>query len=77
MFNKDYDAATNANTMEVYMNMQQVKSVAKERGVKPGSLKKNELVQAIQLAEGNLPCYATGKSDECGEKDCLWMEDCN
>jgi hypothetical protein len=58
------------------MNLQQVKTIAKEKGVKSGNLKKVELVQAIQSAESNEPCYATGKADVCGQEACLWKDDC-
>ncbi len=58
------------------MNMQQIKEIAKSRGVKSGSLKKNELVQAVQSAEGNEACFGTGKAELCGQEDCLWKEDC-
>ena len=58
------------------MNMLQIREIAKERGVKPGSLKKIELVQAVQSAEGNEACFGTGRADQCGQDDCLWKEDC-
>ena len=58
------------------MNMQQIREIAKERSVKPGSLKKIELVQAVQSAEGNEACFGTGRADQCGQDDCLWKEDC-
>lgn len=59
------------------MNMNQVKAVAKERGVKPGKLKKTELVRAIQDAEGNPSCFSTEFSGICGQEECLWREDCD
>jgi hypothetical protein len=58
------------------MNLQEVKSIAKERGIKPGNLKKVELIQALQREEGNPPCYATGRAAVCGETGCLWKDDC-
>jgi len=58
------------------MNMQQIKEIAKEHGVKPGSLKKMELIQAVQSAEGNEACFGTGMAEQCGQDDCLWKEDC-
>jgi hypothetical protein len=59
------------------MNMQEIKSIAKERGVAPGSMKKVELVRTIQSAEGNEACFGTGISSQCGQMSCLWKEDCN
>jgi hypothetical protein len=58
------------------MNMQQVKEIAKERGVKSNNLKKVELIQAIQRVEGNEACYGTGRSAACDQAACLWKEDC-
>jgi len=59
------------------MNMQEIKSIAKVKGVKAGTLKKAELVQAIQMAEGNEACFGTGRSATCGQMECLWKDDCN
>jgi len=59
------------------MNITQVKAVAKERGVKPGKLKKDELIRAIQQAEANPQCFNTGFSQQCGQADCLWRGDCD
>ncbi len=59
------------------MNMTQIKAIAKDRGVKPGSMKKAELVRAIQQAEGNNPCFATEQVESCGQPECLWREDCD
>ena len=59
------------------MNMNDVKAIAKERGVKPGKMKKIELVREIQKAEDNPQCFCTGYSDQCGQYDCLWRPDCD
>jgi len=59
------------------MNMQEIRAIAKDRGVKSGNLKKVELVQAVQAAEGNEQCFGTGKAAECGQEECLWKADCN
>lgn len=59
------------------MNMQEIKAIAKERGIKSSNLKKRELVQAIQAAEGNEQCFGDGKAAECGQEECLWKGDCN
>jgi len=59
------------------MNMQEIKSIARERGVKSGTLKKVELVQSIQRSEGNEACYCTGRAAVCGQVNCLWKDDCN
>ncbi len=59
------------------MKMQEIKEVAKQRGVKAGTLKKAELIKAIQRMEGNTDCYGEGKAATCGQDQCLWREDCD
>ena len=57
------------------MLMKEVQVKAIEIGVKPGKLKKAELVHAIQAAEGNDQYF--GKSNgECPYFDCCFREDC-
>lgn len=58
------------------MNMQEVKEIARQRGVKAGTMKKAELVRAIQSDEGNEACYGTGRAASCGQERCLWRDDC-
>lgn len=59
------------------MNLNQIKEVAKERGVKPGRMKKEELIRAIQSSEENPQCFNTNFSQECGQDGCLWRGDCD
>lgn len=59
------------------MKMPKVRSVAKERGVKPGRMKKEELIREIQLVEKNPQCFNTNFSPECAQDECLWREDCD
>ncbi len=58
------------------MNMNEIKKIAAERGVRPGKLKKVDLVRAIQQAEGNPACFMTGFVNDCGQPTCLWRPDC-
>ncbi len=58
------------------MKVQDIKEIAKKRGIKLGNLKKGELIRTIQADEGNNTCYETGQSDSCGQDRCLWREDC-
>lgn len=58
------------------MKLEQIKEIAKQHDIKPGKLKKAELVQAIQLAEGNDVCFETGRAAGCGQVECLWRTDC-
>lgn len=41
------------------MKIEQIKEIAKKRGVKTGKMKKGEIIRAIQEAEGNPACFDT------------------
>jgi len=58
------------------MNLQEIKKIAKQRGLSTGKMRKAEIIRAIQEAEGNSACFDTGKAAECGQEKCLWREDC-
>ena len=58
------------------MTLADIKKIAEEKSVKPGKLKKDELIHAIQSAEGNTPCFATEAAAGCPEVGCLWRSDC-
>lgn len=58
------------------MNMQEVKTIAKNHSIKPGKLKKGDLIRLIQKSEGNFQCYASASSGECDQLDCVWRVDC-
>ncbi|MDD2274069.1 MAG: SAP domain-containing protein [Desulfuromonadaceae bacterium] len=59
------------------MKMQEVKEIAKKKGVQTSKLNKGELIRAIQSEEGNISCFGIGKATECCQARCLWREDCN
>lgn len=57
------------------MTVRDIREKAKELKVKGyGKLSKEQLIWAVQLAEGNTDCY--GKIQGCGLRDCCWWEDC-
>jgi len=58
------------------MKLEEIKGIAKKHDIKVGKLKKAELVQAIQSAEGNEVCFESGKAADCGQEQCLWRVDC-
>ncbi len=58
------------------MKVDQLREIAIQRGVKPGKMKKGDLIRTLQRAEGNEACFDTGKAQECGQQGCLWREDC-
>lgn len=58
------------------MQMQNIKEIAKEHGLKISGLKKQDLIQQIQVAEGNFACFATAYDGVCDQLGCLWRDDC-
>ncbi len=58
------------------MRLVDIKTIARQKGVRPGKLKKAELIRAIQNAEKNIPCFAAGILCHCERFDCLWRDDC-
>lgn len=58
------------------MNMQEIREIARERGIKPGKLTKVELVKELQRGEGNFDCYSTAVDKFCDQAACLWRTDC-
>lgn len=58
------------------MKLEDVKKIAKDRGIQNKNMKKADLIRAIQRDEGNRDCYNTDTSDSCGQFSCLWRDDC-
>jgi len=58
------------------MNMQEIRGLAKQYGVKYSRLTKVKLVQAIQHSEGNFDCFASATDGLCDQTECMWREDC-
>lgn len=58
------------------MKADEVKEIAKQRGIKAGKMNKADLIKAIQSNEGNDVCFGSGKFPLCGQNNCLWREDC-
>lgn len=57
------------------MKLDEIRKKALALGVKPGKMKKADLIHAIQRAEGYTACF--GKSDgNCKEMGCCWRPDC-
>lgn len=59
------------------MKVDDIREIAKKHDLKPGKMKKADLVRAIQEAEKNTPCFETGTAMVCGQNHCRWREDCN
>ncbi|MBW2688906.1 MAG: SAP domain-containing protein [Deltaproteobacteria bacterium] len=58
------------------MNMNEIKRIARLRGLNPGRLKKVDLIRTLQREEGNESCFQTGQADTCDQDQCLWRGDC-
>jgi len=58
------------------MQMQEIRSLAKEFGIKTSKQSKVELVRSIQVAEGNFGCFATATDGICDQLGCMWRDDC-
>jgi len=58
------------------MKMQEIRAIARTKGVIPGRMGKAELIRAIQQAEGNFDCFGSAVDEECDQENCLWKEDC-
>jgi hypothetical protein len=57
------------------MNVMEIRTKARQLGVKNySSLNKADLIRAIQVAEGNSPCYQ--QIYDCRVYDCLWRPEC-
>ncbi len=58
------------------MKMQELREIAKKRGIKTANMKKADIIRSIQREEGNSDCYCSGNVDKCGQTKCLWKDDC-
>lgn len=58
------------------MRLEEIKAIAKKMDIKPGKVKKAELIKTIQRSEGNFDCFGTPFSGECDQPGCTWKEDC-
>lgn len=58
------------------MTLKKVREIAKEKGIKVGNMKKENIIRTIQRAEGNFDCFGSATSGVCDQTGCLWREDC-
>jgi hypothetical protein len=58
------------------MTLKMIKEIAKEKGLKTGNMKKENIIRSIQRAEGNFDCFKTAAAGECDQINCLWRADC-
>jgi hypothetical protein len=57
------------------MKIDDIKKKARKLGIKPGKIKKSELIKAIQRAEGNSDCFGTNPYS-CNQFNCCWRDNC-
>ena len=57
------------------MNMVEIKEKATTLDIKPGKMKKADLIRSIQKKEGNFECFDTAE-DFCDQDECCWQDDC-
>lgn len=57
------------------MRMDEVRKKARELGLKTAKMKKEDLIRAVQAAEGNFPCFGTA-AGFCDQSLCCWIDDC-
>ncbi len=58
------------------MKMQDIRTIAKKKGLKISRLNKTSLVKKIQITEGNYDCFATASNNYCDQSSCIWQSDC-
>lgn len=57
------------------MKVMELKKKAKKLGLKPGKMKKAEIIHSIQHAEGNIACFGQSNG-QCSQSDCCFIDDC-
>jgi hypothetical protein len=57
------------------MTIIELRKKAISLGIKPGKMKKLELVHAIQKAQGNFACYGSTNGN-CDQVKCCFRKDC-
>lgn len=60
----------------IIMQLIDVRTIAKNIGIKPGKLSKSNLIIEIQRTEGNFDCFATATEGHCNQANCCWRDDC-
>ena len=58
------------------MNMQEIRAIAQDHGVRSARLSKLNLIHEIQRVEGNFDCFATASEGYCDQQGCIWRSDC-
>jgi len=62
-------------TVVPVLKMNDIRAKAKALGIRPGKMKKTELIHAIQIREGYTPCFARSNG-QCTNTECCFRADC-
>lgn len=58
------------------MTMQEIKKIARTKGLMFRNAKKITIIRAIQRTEGSNECFGSLRGKECCLENCIWKEDC-
>lgn len=58
------------------MRIQEIRAIAKGKGVNSARMRKGDIIRAIQRAEGNFDCFGSSGGGVCDQLNCAWREDC-
>ena len=59
------------------MTMKEIRDKARTLGMKvPVGWNKATAIRAVQTAEGNEPCFGSGRYASCGQAGCCFRPDC-
>ena len=58
------------------MLLKDIRAKARQMGIDPANKGKVELIQSIQIREGNAPCFGKSVGHCPFYRDCCWASDC-
>lgn len=58
------------------MKIDEIDKTVRQHTIKTGNTRWCELERVIQESDGNQQCFYCNFSLECGQKECIWREDC-
>jgi len=64
-----------AEALERHVGMPEIGAKAVSLGIRPGKMERDELIWAIQKAEGYTPCFGRSKG-QCPHTNCCFRQDC-
>ncbi len=58
------------------MHINDVRQVAKEKGVNTFGMNKVDIIRLVQRSENTFECFGTDRFEYCNEQGRLWRKDC-